>query len=128
MNALEVRLTEIGSRWVVEQSYDMPASVFQAIADRLPDGVKVMPLLPCSVKLRRDVTGGHVHASLTSWMGSERQVLTLWTCGGASSVRAAVVVEALHDLIGPDSVEHTELVVLSGRDLMETIVEIGGDE
>lgn len=43
-------------------------------------------------------------------------------------MRAAVVVEALHDLIGPDSVEHTELVVLSGRDLTQTIVEIGGDE
>lgn len=122
MNALEVRLTEIGSRWVVERTYDMPASVFQAIEDRR------MPLLPCSVKLRRDVTGGHVHASLTSWMGSKRQALTLWTCGMASSVRAAVVLEALHDLIGADSVEHTELVVLSGRDLTQTIIEIRGDE
>lgn len=100
MNALEHHLLDIGSRWVVEHR---------------------------SMKLRRDCVDGHVHASLTTWMGSERQVLTIWRCGRATGVKAAVVVEALHDLIDPASVGHTELVVMTGADMTQMEIEIGGE-
>lgn len=126
MNALELRLVELGSRWTVERSYDMTAEMFQAIADRLPPDRRVTPLLPSVVQLRRDCMGGHVHASLTTWMGSERQLLFVWRCGSREGVKAAVVLEALHDLVSPESVEHTELVVREGSGRHGVEIQLGG--